>query len=399
MISYFVSFVVLYLPDIDAYKPLMAQIILWLSFSIPYSQLLFSINFQIFTSYFKHIWNVLSLEGIKNHIKYDFEQQRCRKFGIIIKYCAIAFFTILYGIVLIVEMIEDYETATYSSIIGMICVIPLIYGFLKVLFNSIVCLFKKSLDSQDEVDINDSSNSIKEALNEDPSEVSTITNENNQSNNDNQEIKQSLIDPCGIMNQIDYFRFFEDTQVNYFASIFRKRRFTLKMIPALLIFGCVIGYIACEARLAIERNLTTKHTKSILMIAARIAFYVFSLPFLMIFNFSILIFEFKKLKEKHSYIFKMFLFTVCGYIIMIISCLVVITLFYTRFDAYLRNDLHVTYQNNYTDVNMSEPASICTTTYYGLNLIQYAGLAALGQKRDDELSQEIIKYMFDGEEK
>lgn len=190
MISYFVSFVVLYLPDIDAYKPLMAQIILWLSFSIPYSQLLFSINFQIFTSYFKHIWNVLSLEGIKNHIKYDFEQKRCRKFGIIIKYCAIAFFTILYGIVLIVEMIEDYETATYSSIIGMICVIPLIYGFLKVLFNSIVCLFKKSLDSQDEVDINDSSNSIKEALNEDPSEVSTITNENNQSNNDNQEIKQ-----------------------------------------------------------------------------------------------------------------------------------------------------------------------------------------------------------------
>ncbi|KAK8865072.1 hypothetical protein M9Y10_010603 [Tritrichomonas musculus] len=50
-------------------------------------------------------------------------------------------------------------------------------------------------------------------------QVRLETNDNNNNTNvEKKEIKQSLLDPCGIIDQVDYFIFLNDPKVNHFAS-------------------------------------------------------------------------------------------------------------------------------------------------------------------------------------
>ena len=96
------------------------------------------------------------------------------------------------------------------------------------------------------------------------------------------------------MDQVDYFNFIEDPDVNYFASFFKIREFKIQMIPGFIVILIVIAYVISDGYVLFH---TFKKTNPVSFII-RSFIYIFGIPFLMIFNFSILFMNFKKNERK-----------------------------------------------------------------------------------------------------
>lgn len=100
--------------------------------------------------------------------------------------------TITLGALIVRDFIKPGETASISVLLGIISVIPLISRFFKVLWQSLKLLFLNP-------PINTSSNNLTSAIDD----IKKNKNKN--------EVKQSLFDPCGIIDQVDYFSFIENS--------------------------------------------------------------------------------------------------------------------------------------------------------------------------------------------
>lgn len=328
VISFFISYTVLGLID---QKILLMKSILWILFSIPLVHLLLGINFKIIFSYFKNIWNVLSFEGIKDTIRSDFEKSKCSKAFEIIKYIVLFIGTIAIGALIVNEVITPGEGASISVLLGVISVIPLISSFFKVLWRSMKSLF---ITPPINLNNNNLTDTIDQSLIEEPSEVTGINNDNynkKKNKNNKNEVEQSLFDPCGIMDQVDYFNFIEDPDVNYFASFFKTRKFKIQMIPGFIVILIVIAYVISDGYVLFH---TFKKTNPVSFII-RSFIYIFGIPFLMIFNFSILFMNFKKMKEKHSFIQKMMIIVSSAYLLFIIVGIVFIFVTRSKFSTYI----------------------------------------------------------------
>ena len=382
VVSYFISFVVCALIKM---KINIIRTILWISFSIPFVHLLFGINFKIIFSYFKNIWNVLSFEGIKNTINADFETSKCSKALNVFKYIIIVILILFFGMCMVFETITPDENVIISAFIGTMSVIPLIIGFFKVLLESIKSLFKEPTKSQNNELFSDIQQSLIDDISSEMQSTFNMT--------EKPEVKQSLLDPCGIMDQVDYFHFLNDPDVNYFYAFFKARHFRAKMIPGFFVLILVLTYIAFDTYNFINLQ-HYMYFSYIISYVARTFVYCFSIPFLMIFNFTGLLMDSKKTKEKHSFIRTMWIIVSLGYLLLIIVGTAFIIICNLKFTTFIPQNL--VYTNKSNPVQASQPASICETKFYGLNMIQYAGIAALGQTSDIKLADEIVKYLFDG---
>ena len=199
-------------------------------------------------------------------------------------------------------------------------------------------------------------------------------------NNETSEIKQSIIDPCGVMDQVDYFQFIEDIEVNEFTSFLK---FLIRMIPGFTMLALVLTYIIMETY---DFFTSTYHIilKIILSYVIRIFIYLISILFLMIFNFFNLLFNFKKIKEKHSYIKNIFILVSIAYISFTIIGIIIIIFLKIKFTIY--EPKYLKYSNNNHSIKVSHPASICATKFYDLDLIQ------LHMQESQHLDKAIMKH-------
>lgn len=388
VISYFVSFAVWL---ISKYVRNTIISLLWISFSIPFVHLLLGINFKIINSYFKNIWKVLCFEGIKNTIRSDFENNKCSIIFIICKYITILLLILFLAVFMIIEIISHNENVIISVIIGIISVIPLVISFFKVAFMSIKSLFMEPTEVENDENSEETTNETDDDESSDSQhQVRLATNDNNNNTNvEKKEIKQSLLDPCGIIDQVDYFNFLNDPKVNHFASFFKLKRFNVKMIPGFVSLFLVVLYIGFDLFIFIYYKNYKLYYQCIIY-PIRILIYIFCIPFVMIFNFTGLFFERKRTKEKHPFIRKMWILVSFIYLILILNAIVIIPIIHFKFQPFFPKNL--VYKNDFPPIKTSRPVSMCETKYNGLDLLQYAGIALLSQSLDDDLISAINKY-------
>ncbi|OHT05774.1 hypothetical protein TRFO_26461 [Tritrichomonas foetus] len=395
--SYFISFITSALTR-DWYD--FINNIIWMFYSIPYVHLLLGINLKIIKSYFHNIWKVLSFSGIQNTIRNDFDKTKCSRTIIVLKYVTIVCVILLLGTLLLIEIFTRSEEAVYSIYIGILSVIVPVTGFLKVLYQSMRSMFA----SAETLTI--SLHNIEQEMNKHETlknSLENIDNSETTSQNNNSKVEQSLIDPCGIINQYDYLSYIKDAEVNHFASVARIRVFNKEMIPGLIIAVLVLCSIILDT-IAFVQQQKYLFTTSIVGYAIRMLFYLFSLPFLIIFNFCGLFIDSNQTKERHKFIRRMWIFVLLFYSAFLIVSITFLLIINFRFDPYQLEHLEYNYMNysNITISNLykefSSPSAICAIKYKNLSLLQYAGIAALGQSKNLNISKEILKYIFDGNE-
>lgn len=399
LISYFVSFITCGL--IKQWIEF-ANIILWVLFSVPLIHLTLGINIKILFSYFNNIWNVLSFNGIQNTIKSDFDKGKCSRTINIIKYIVIIGIIFFLGTFLVIELFTSSDENVYSYYIGIISCIPPVYGFLKVIFKSAYSLFVNPANVT--LSLNNI-NEIKDDINPDSDEKAGNEEENNDSTASNTKTKkrnaqQSLMDPCGIMNQTEYLNFINDSDVNHFASAVKTLTFDVKMIPGLIVSGFVFTYVIVNTYSFIK-NKSYKVGQLIAAYILRVIFYLFSIPFLMIFNFVGIFMDSQATKEKHSFIRKLWIFVVSFYCVFIALAVIVLSVISSRYKPFQLDNFvyNPSFINSSKKVLFSRPAAICDTKLHEMNLLQYAGIASLGQSKNRTLNNEILKYLFDGQVK
>ena len=403
--SYFISFVTSALIN-DWYD--FGNNILWVIYSIPYIHLLLGINLKIIRSYFKNIWKILSFAGIQSTIKKDLERGKCNRTVVIIKYIVIVLLILLIGTLVVMEILNPSEEAVYSIYIGILSVIVPLIGFLKILFMAIKSIFVLPEDLT--VSLNNiQQDEIREFINEE---------EELKMKKKKVGVEQSLIDPCGVMTQFEYINFIKDADVNHFASSAKSCQFKKEMIPGLIIGALVIVSIILDT-CAFVKEQKYKIVTSIIGYIIRIIFYLFSLPFLMIFNFTGLFINGDRVKEKHHFIRFMWIFVIIFYIAFLIAATIFLIIFNFNFHPFQLEELKYYPYDDYNTSNdslyrifeptlsseydftnetdFSDPVAICDLKYNNLTLLQYAGIAALGQSNSNlNVSKELLKYFFDG---
>lgn len=386
VISYFISFVTSALIK-DWYN--FANNLLWIFYSIPFIHLLLGINFKVIKSYFKNIWNVLSYKGIQNIIKSDFEKKACHRTLIILKYVVVVILIIALGTLVVIEIFTTREENVYSIYIGIFSVIPPVCGFFKVLYQSILSFFvKPEMASQ-------SLHNMKENIN--PEE--DFNRDDIKAQNDDpipENVHQSLIDPCGVINQIEYLNYIKDTEVNHFASIARTKLFSVKAIPGFVVCAFVFISIILNTYTFVHLK-QYKVTGLILGYLIRILLYIFSIPFLMIFNFTGLFINGQKVKNNHPFIRLMWIFVLFFYAIFLVVATIFLIVIHVTFKPFELTEYLSPYNNTQNRLRISEPAAICDTKYYNLSILQYAGIAALGQSTNASITKAILDYSFDGQ--
>ena len=288
-------------------------------------------NLQILFSYFKNIWKVLSFDGIKNTIISDFNKPKFFKILNAIKYILIIPYACIFYLAIIFDVLKGSEKAIFSMFIGIFSVIPLIIGFFKVLWRSIKSLFTLPNESQNEPPFQDTThqNLLEEVSNDENTNFTIYNNKK-----DETESEQSLIDPCGIMNQIEYFNFIDDPEVNHFASFFRKRKFNIKMIPGIIVFFISITYITLEIIRFIRVSAFI-----LLFFSFIIVINFISIPFLMIFNPIGIFMDSKRTKEKYKSIRIMWIVVLIGYLLLILIGLIFVVACNAMFSTQIPHNL------------------------------------------------------------
>lgn len=353
------------------------------------------INIKIIQSFFKNIWKALDLQKAENRLRQFFEHPKwCSRENRIDRWGFFYLISVLgTSIAVIIEITRTKEQTVCSLAFAGISCYPPIFSCIYILFKSIPIYSTKKLTNSSDFDENYISNE------------NFIENENNQKFNNDQQLNeienendqnqiekwQIYFDPCQIIIQKEFIDFINDSNVNNYRYLL----FNHETIPSIFILTIFIEYTIYLIYnfVVIDRN---RDFVDIIFFITRIVYSLFSLRFLIIFNLFNFIINFLKIKENHKFIWFTYLASIAIAIIILIAVGAILIIVYYVFAPFKLNEFSYSpvFDNNIT---FSPQSSVCQTKFYDLNLVEYAGIASLGQSKNKEIATEILKMLFNNQ--
>lgn len=119
---------------------------------------------------------------------------------------------------------------------------------------------------------------------------------------------------------------------------------------------------------------------------------VLFVPFFLVFDFISIVFLLSNfaLIKKNKNIYYLWIAT------FVLVCIMPIAPVFLFFIFSTPRKINYTYSPFLNNLTIGNPAPICSIDYYGLDLVQYAGLAALGHSTSEKNADEIVKLLFSG---
>lgn len=371
---------------------------LWIFASIPFIFILVVVNFQTIYAFVIDLGKLMNFSETEKRLREFFQNPLwCHKSNRVDRWGFFFLFSVFMNLIfLFIEIASTDDQTVCSLAFAGFTSYPPLFGIIFVIFKCIP-LYRRHEKSSNFTDVEVLSQSFVLPNDNSAGEIQKDSVENDNENldevpNEEQQVRKATkwevyFDPLQLIVQKECLDFVKDPETNHYKYL----SFNRKSIPSLIVLAIFIEYFIFVIYQFIELSEIRTYIDTIFFVI-KLCYSLFCLRFLIVFNLIDYIFLFKKIKQKHKFVWWTYLTAIILAGIIILAFLIALIVIHSTFNPHSLNEFH--FSPSYKNVTINEQSSLCQIQFYDMNLLEYAGVASLGQSKDSEIATEILKMVF-----